>query len=318
VADAPRVLLASPFIPPEFVAAHGCRPLRRTDQAAPACHAGRCAAATGFDAGLGGVELAVTVTSCDQLRRSGEQAAGALFRFDLPATTGALSARLYRDELRRLGRFLVRHGGRAPDPARLAAEAADHDRRRARLRTACALLPARAAAEALADYAESGAVPAADPTPAAADGRLPIALLGGPLARAAFAFYDLVESCGARVALDGSEGGERGLPAPFDRRRLGEDPLGELVDAYFGAMPDAFRRPDELLHRWLDRGLAERGIRAVVVRLDPWCDLWRGQIPRLRDWGRLPVLALEAGEEPGAAARTATRIEALVEMVRCC
>ena len=145
---------------------------------------------------------------------------------------------------------------------------------------------------------------------------MPIALLGGPVPRADFALYDLIEACGARVALDGSESGERGLAAPLDRRLAADDPLAALGDAYFLGLPDAFRRPDSLLYTWLDRLIPERGLRAVVVRLDPWCDLWRAQVPRLKDWGRLPVLAIESGESPGATPRLATRLQALAEMLR--
>lgn len=314
-----RVLHASPFIPPEFIAAHGLLPVRVSAHAAAPCHQGRCAAAAGFDAALAAAapgDLAVATTSCDQLRRTGARAACPVFRFDLPATwQGATAAGIYREELQRLSRFLVRHGAIAPDPRRLSDALLDHDRRRAVLRDACALLPPRAAADLLADYAERGAVPAAAAPPPAADRRPGIALLGGPLPRAGFALYDHIEAAGLRVALDGSETGERGLAAPLDRRQAASDPVDELVAAYFLSIPDAFRRPDEMLFAWLERHIAPRGLRAVVLRCDPWCDLWRGLLPRLHAWGRLPAVLLEAADGPGAAARQRTRLEALAEML---
>lgn len=310
-----RVLYASPFIPAEFIAAHGLMPVRIAAVTGTGCHEGRCGIAAGFvHHATDGITIAAT--SCDQQRRHGEDGGGPVFRFNLPATwQSATALRIVRDELRRLSRFLVRYGGVAPDGDRLAEAILDHDARRRRLKAACALLPARAAAQMLADHAASGAMPGADPVPMARDGRVPIALLGGPVPPSAFAVYDLIESTGARVALDGTEHGERGLPADMDRRRVREDPLGALVEAYFLGIPDAFRRPDALLYGWLERAIAERGIRAVVVRHDPWCDLWRAQVPRLKDWGRLPVLAVEAGEDAGSAPRLRTRIEALVEMM---
>lgn len=309
------VVHASPFIPPEFIAAHGLTPVRVLAAAPPAdCHQGRCATAAGFAAAARPDDLLVVVGGCDQMRRSAEERTAPTFRFHLPATwTTANAVRLYRDELLRLSRCLIRHGGRQPTD--LAEHLLDHDARRARLRAGCACLPARAAAEALARYAADGAVPAADPVPLPDDGRVRVALLGGPLPPEAFALYDLVEACGARIALDGGEGGERGLAAPCDRRLARDDPLAALVDAYFLAIPDAFRRPDSLLFAWLERGIAERGVRAVILRPDPWCDLWRAVAPRLRDWGRLPVVVAEAGDEAGARPRLATRIEALVEML---
>ncbi len=312
------VVSSSPFIPPEFIAAHGLRPVRVVTTAAATadCHQGRCATAEGLARSPQADDLLILTTSCDQMRRSAEERAEPTFRFNLSVTwTTANAARLYRDELLRLSRFLVRHGGHEPDD--LAGHLLDHDQRRARLRAGCACLPARAAAEALAGYAADGSVPSVDPTPAPADGRVPVALLGGPLPLlpSAFGLHDLIETCGARIALDGSEGGERGLAAPCDRRLAVDDPLAALVDCYFLAIPDAFRRPDSLLYAWLERGIAERGIRAVILRPDPWCDLWRAVGPRLHDWGRLPVVLAEAGEEAGARPRLATRVEALVEML---
>lgn len=315
--SARRVLYASPFIPPELIAAHGFRPVRVAATSGTACHEGRCGIAEGFvDAPARGGDLRILVTSCDQQRRSGDDATGPLFRCNLTATWQTATAlRIYRDELARLSRFLVRQGGTAPTAEHLATTVLDHDACRGRLRTACALLPARAAAQVLADHAGHGVMPAAEAVPLARDRRVPIALLGGPVPPDAFAVYDLIEDAGARVVLDGTEHGERGLAAAMDRRRVRDDPWGELVNAYFLGIPDAFRRPDALLYAWLERGIAERGIRAVVVRHDPWCDLWRAQVPRLKDWGRLPVLAVEAGGDAGSAPRLRTRIEALVEMI---
>jgi hypothetical protein len=68
--------------------------------------------------------------------------------------------------------------------------------------------------------------------------------------------FDVIEQSGGRVVLDGTESGLRTLPAPLQRRRLRDDPLLELMDAYFGAIPDAFRRPDTALYQWLTRELA--------------------------------------------------------------
>jgi hypothetical protein len=55
--------------------------------------------------------------------------------------------------------------------------------------------------------------------------------------------FDLVEEAGGRIALDATETGRRGQPRPFDRRRIAEEPLMELADAYLG-IADASRRPN--------------------------------------------------------------------------
>ena len=54
-------------------------------------------------------------------------------------------------------------------------------------------------------------------------------------------------------------------------------------------------------------------LRGIVVVVPPWCDLWRAEIPRLREWAPVPVLALDlAGDEAPASA--ATRIQAFLEV----
>ena len=53
-----------------------------------------------------------------------------------------------------------------------------------------------------------------------------------------YIIFDLIEQLGGRVVLDGTEGGERTMPARFDPERVREDPLGELVRAYFDTIPD--------------------------------------------------------------------------------
>ena len=80
-----------------------------------------------------------------------------------------------------------------------------------------------------------------------------VGILGGPLIKKLFRIFDLIEEYGGRVALDGTETGERGLPAPFDASMLERDPLLTLVKSYFLSIPDAFRRPDTPLYEWLGR-----------------------------------------------------------------
>jgi benzoyl-CoA reductase/2-hydroxyglutaryl-CoA dehydratase subunit BcrC/BadD/HgdB len=144
----------------------------------------------------------------------------------------------------------------------------------------------------------------------------PIALLGGPLPALYLSLFDAVEKAGGTVVLNGTENGERGLPAPFDRRRVREDPLGELVDAYFGTIPDPFRRPNSIFFDWLARRIEERGVRGILLHRFLWCDLWHAEVARIREWTGLPVVELDAGDTGDVSARTATRVETLVEMLR--
>jgi benzoyl-CoA reductase/2-hydroxyglutaryl-CoA dehydratase subunit BcrC/BadD/HgdB len=113
--------------------------------------------------------------------------------------------------------------------------------------------------------------------------------------------------------MDGSGSGERTWPAKFDRRRLREKPLLTLAEAYFGAISDAFRRPNSELYRWLEIELSKRGVKGIIYRRHVWCDTWNAELGRLRDWTELPVLDLEV-ESSGL--RNETRIQAFLEALR--
>ena len=323
------VVYSSPFGPAEWLAAHGLRPVRlRPGAGAPAESLGPimgmypyARAFVGEAASMPGVDGVVLTTTCDQMRRAAEWLAlgggPPVFLMNVPATWQTpAAARLYRDELQRLGRFLVGLGGAPPSRDRLAETLEAYDARRAALRGALGALGPRGASEAVARF-DRGAAPGdeAPAAPAAPHG-VPLALVGGPLRRDDVRLFDAIERAGGLVVLDGTESGARTLPAPFDRRRLRDDPLLELVDAYFGAIPDIFRRPDTALHQWLGRELAASSARGIILWRNVWCDLWAASVVRLKETTGLPVLDLDVSGEDAGFGRTGDRIQAFMEMLR--
>ena len=333
-----QVLFHSPFIPPEWIAAHGLRPWRvagdegPSDAVAPPTSVlGRCcwmrSVVASAQAMAADVCLILT-TGCDQSRRSAdlpELADGPpVFVFNLPATWERSSAfRLYQSEMRRLGRFLESQGGRAPTGPHLGAVARRFDRARLDLRAARPFCSARAFAEALLrlgrwagdDPAPSAPVPAAaaqNPSPVGA----PIALLGGPLTARQFALYDHIAALGGRVVLDGLEWGERALPRPLDARRLADDPFFEMTEAHFLSIAEVFQRPNSRLYQWFRDHPERAAAQGVVMWCPVWCDLWGGEFERFRQWAGLPALTLKAAEDGPPDAHLTTRLQAFLEMLR--
>jgi benzoyl-CoA reductase/2-hydroxyglutaryl-CoA dehydratase subunit BcrC/BadD/HgdB len=264
-----------------------------------------------------------------------------VFLMNVPSTWQTAPARqLYSDEIRRLGRFLVRLGGKSPTDGELAEVMLGYERGRRTVREARDRLWARQFAAALAELRGDGrptggkggspAVVCGNKGRQAAHGTqafhsgqaahgtqaqgVPLALVGGPLLEEDDAILDLVERAGGRVVLDGTEGGERTLPAPWDRRRLQTHPLGELCRAYFAHFPDPFRRPNHELYEWLGREASARGVRGIILRRYLWCDLWHAELDRLRHWSPVPILDLDVAEHGhGAMSRTSGRLEAFLE-----
>ncbi|MCP4640110.1 MAG: 2-hydroxyacyl-CoA dehydratase [bacterium] len=322
------VLYSCPFVPAEWIAAHGMHPCRTAPSRATGLFAsgaamGMCPYAVAFSETAMRHPGAVVVmtTACDQMRRASEMVAESapVFLMHVPATVESPDAHgLYRDELMRLGRFLVMQGGSAPSTAVLADTLEQFNATREALRHAWPTQSGLARARALMAFHREGIV-ALDEAGAAPSGGPALALVGGPLLIEDMepgGFLDLVEQAGGRVVLDATASGERGEPAPFDRRRLRDDPLGELADAYFGRIPDAFQRPNGRLYRWLKDAFEERGVEGILFHRYTWCDTWHAEAQRMKEWADLPMLAVDIAYGGYDGGRVRSRIEAFVEMLR--
>jgi benzoyl-CoA reductase/2-hydroxyglutaryl-CoA dehydratase subunit BcrC/BadD/HgdB len=322
----------SPFVPAEWIAAHGLRPhwLRLgTSSGRPnfAVTRGICPYAGALiDAAISGVDAdaLVLTTACDQMRYSAavieSRCNSQIFLLNIPSTWQTAEARqLYLDELKRLGRFFVQIGGKSPDKAALMHNMLAYGQARYEVQSAHPKLSAREFAEAIAavrgPLASKTNSDLGNGTPQT-DG-IPLAVLGGPLLEPDYTFFDLIERAGGRVVLDATEGGERTMPKPFDSAKVSFDPMQELADAYFDFIPDAFRRPNTRLYEWLSGELAARQVRGIVFRRYVWCDLWHAELHRLKQWSPVPVLDIDASsDDSGAPNRVQGRIEAFMEMLK--
>ena len=329
------VAYCHPLVPAEWIAAHGLQPRWMHPQQSRNAVAvrGMCPyAAAVVDTGRSGLDVAALVltTVCDQMRYGAavldRHARMPVFLFNVPSTWQTTTAwDLYREEIRRLGQFLVSLGGASPSDEELGRRMLAFDAARATLMAARDRLSARQLAEEMIRVRS-----ACLPSPAcergaggeggvriASPATIPLAIVGGPLVEKDFELFEVVERLGGRVALDATEGGTRMLPAPFDSQRVVEDPLGELVRAYFATTPDVFRRPNDPLYTWLAHQFRDRGVRGVLFRRYVWCDLWHAELVRLRQWSPVPVLEIDVNhDDHGVPPRIAGRVEAFLEMLR--
>jgi len=293
------IVYTCPYVPAEWIAAHGFRPRRLVptsgkSQHAPAPAEGVCPYVRGFlneVVDRRNATAVIVTTVCDQMRRAFDllamRCATPAFLLNVPSTWQTVSAqRLYIDELKRLGRFLVRLGGCEPDRDQLAR----------------IMLESDSAGEPDAQNRRSDGVP--------------VAVVGGPLMLRDQVLFDIITDSGGCVVLDATETGLRGRRGPFDRRALADDPLMELARAYF-EIPDASRRPNSRLYEWLKHQLAESSARGIVFHHYLWCDIWRAEFARLKEWTDLPVLELDSdGHSETSMARVQNRVRAFVEMLQ--
>jgi benzoyl-CoA reductase/2-hydroxyglutaryl-CoA dehydratase subunit BcrC/BadD/HgdB len=297
------IAYSSPFVPVEWIAAHGLRPWR----VVPECVADGATAAGGIcpfahdfvktvaGRALGAADAVAGVVftaTCDQMRRAAELAERAaprlpVFLMHVPATwqnEGAVA--LYIQELRRMGDFLVRVGGLRPPVEKLVETVMAFDAERQRT--------------------------VAPDAPAERAGKR-IAVVGGPLRAQDQWIFAHLRRAGATVALDATEYGQRSRPGPVDVEKLRTDPLRELARAYFLSIPDAFRRPDAMLHDYLRREIAARNVRGVLLVRCVWCDQWHAQVGRLKETLGVPLVDIDFGPSGADRSRIGSRIDALLE-----
>jgi benzoyl-CoA reductase/2-hydroxyglutaryl-CoA dehydratase subunit BcrC/BadD/HgdB len=322
-AMAATVLYSSPFVPPEWIEAHGLHACRTSpgptdNNLAPAPPAGVCAFAENYlGEALQWGGPVIFATLCDQMRRAADQlilnsAPDTMFVLNVPATWQSAAARqLYSCELERLGRFLVRHGGRTPEPVELSGIMGRFAADRERLLRACPMLPAREFAEAVAKFHRGGTL--IEHNTCRKERGVRLGLIGAPMLQAHLQFLDCIESLGGEVVFNGTAGGEQGLlPADFPE---GSDksPFQALITAYFDSVPDVARRPNSPFYNWIEKRLRQTQAQGVIVWHYAWCDLWKAEATWLRDQFELPVLDLDAGDAREMTAQARTRVEAFLE-----
>ena len=238
-----------------------------------------------------------------------------VFLFNLPSTITESALSLYISELKRLGAFLEELGGMYPSSGRLGEVMKEFETARRQILSSRKDLTSRAFSEKLFDFFRSGNLDVDLSSSSRDQTGIPMAVLGGPLEEKYLLLLDEIEINGGEVVLDGTETGERTLPRFFDFKRLREAPLLELADSYFGHIPDAFRRPNDQLYRWLKLEIEKRNIAGIILIRRLWCDIWHGEVQRIREEVGIPILDLDLdGENPES--RNRTRIQAFLEVLR--
>jgi benzoyl-CoA reductase/2-hydroxyglutaryl-CoA dehydratase subunit BcrC/BadD/HgdB len=340
-AERMQVFFTSPWVPAEWIKAHGFEP--RGVWFAPEfaldslpLSAGLCAFANAAVrlAEKGRESAVIFTTHCDQLRRGFDAVAGPatarVFLFNLPATWQTPVARqLFASELERLGGFLVGLGGHAPSAGELFETMTLYSQARERLRGAAAGCAGRRYAEAVSRFHWDGSCPPSsdpvfdNPAGPSLHGPVPLALVGGPLPRAHWDLLDIIERAGGRVAINGTEAGERSLQPAFALETVRASEAGRktalletLTRGYIDGCVDVFQRPNTRLYAWLKERLAARLVRGIVLWAYVGCDLWRVEAQPLREAFGLPVLLLDATEAAGGSPRIVGRIEAFLEALR--
>lgn len=322
-----QVIYTSPYVPAEWIAAFGLSPSRVNIGAGghnPTVSAeGVCPYVSRFiqeTSQMDNSVLFVFTTECDQMRRGSEnlpeEQKERTFLMNIPATWDTPeSQKLYLAELKRLGQFMERHGGITPTNGKLTQVMREFEKLRNNLKDQRCFVSPKKYSEKISEFHRTGKIKSELEEEREESKALRIALLGGPLTSSDFMLFDLIADNGGRVVLDGTETGERTLPYSFNTRQMVEAPVEALAEAYFGSIPDAFRRPNDELYLWIDKFFAERDVEGVLLIRRIWCDIWHAEVGRLREYLSVPLLDIDLdGNVPHT--RIQTRIQAFMETLR--
>ncbi len=323
-----RVVYTSPYIPVEWIAAHGLNPCRITPcTSSPGSEIMRterlCPYVRDFINNLKKEKDcgAVFATVCDQMRRGFDIVSSRLempsFLMNVTSTWQTVtSQKLYLDELKRLGKFLVQLGGKIPSNDTLSEIMIKYDAARKSLLVEKDILNAKQFAENIEQFGRNNPDVNCRMGFSPCGKGIPLAIVGGPLLKQNFDLLEIIERLGGRIVLNATENGERGLCAPFNQRNLKENPLFELADAYFNSIYDASKRPNSELYKWLKKMFAEREIRGIIFHRNIWCDIWHAELHRLKEWINVPVLDIEStGDDDSTNQGNINRIRAFLEMI---
>jgi hypothetical protein len=239
-----------------------------------------------------------------------------LFLLNFPATNNSETAyKMVREELRRLGSFLVRLGGSTPSMPALKSVMRQYENSRTELSAAATWLQGVDFAKAACGYFNNGMVnlpPGTDKAPPLA-GTKRLAVVGGPFGSGDWELLNFVEALGARVVLNATDAGERGInPGPTHQC---VDLVESLARATLDRCVDVFQRPNRRLYNWLGPRLEHRGVHGILLWCYIGCDLWRAEAASLREAFSLPVLSIEIEAGGGASPRNLGRIEAFIESI---
>jgi len=327
-----KIVYTSPYIPAEWIAAHGLSPSRiipsaSVSNSAPGQRQGLCPFAGTLIAHV----LAeysncpvIMTTECDQMRRAfdviTQQRQTPAFLFNLPSTwQGSSAKKLYTAELRRLSRWLCSFSANMFSNDVLAETMLQYNNKRGSILAAKNSLTPRQFSEAIATFNNSPDEFSLTNIPSHktdANGA-PLAILGGPLLGHDFEIFDIVENCGGHITLDATETGQRTMPDTFNADKTETDLLAELTRAYFDHIPEIWQRPNVRLYEWLRTNIEQYNIRGIIFRRFLFCDLWHGELHRIREFTKLPVLDIDVS--PPATAideRTKYRIQAFMETLQ--
>ena len=146
--------------------------------------------------------------------------------------------------------------------------------------------------------------------------KIPLALLGESLTVQHLGIFDFLESGGGFVSLDTTFSGGRAFPTQHDNIRSGDNPFDFIAFRNLNFIHDISQRPNTKIFDWLKDKIQRCGIRGIILFAYLWCDMWRAERLRIKEFLDIPLLFLDFDENFKTDERSMGKIMSFMEMLR--
>jgi benzoyl-CoA reductase/2-hydroxyglutaryl-CoA dehydratase subunit BcrC/BadD/HgdB len=94
---------------------------------------------------------------------------------------------------------------------------------------------------------------------------------------------------------------------------LSGDIIANIASAYFNRPPCVWRRPNSGFYQYIKKVVDKYRVQGVIYKTLKFCDLWKYEAKRFKDWVNLPVIQIENTYSPAQNAQISKRIAAFLE-----
>ena len=97
---------------------------------------------------------------------------------------------------------------------------------------------------------------------------------------------------------------------------LSGDIIANIALAYFNRPSCVWRRPNSGFYQYIKKVVERYRVQGVIYKTLKFCDLWKYEVKRFKDWVNLPVIQIENTYSPAQNAQISKRIAAFLETFR--
>lgn len=97
---------------------------------------------------------------------------------------------------------------------------------------------------------------------------------------------------------------------------LGGNSIANIATTYFSRPPCVWRRPNNQFYQYIQELISKYQVHGIIYKTLKFCDLWKFELKRFKDWAECPVLGVETTYSPAQDAQIEKRISAFLDMFK--